>query len=199
MQSSWKLLSRGWALSAREHKICRVRKQKSQKFSEIQYVLVNLYVQQQYLLAKLLLISSRARPTGTQISWGQMTFYNSAISNRLMEWRTRTPEVQNTLNIGQFWFGIICWSNLYIVTFEKTGSPLTIMLSSHIFSPNPRNNPPWECSRRADFCAQTQIRDDFESAPSPSGSLRLHDEQNRTRGKTAMMMMLQWVFRQKKK
>ena len=138
---------------------------------------MNLYVQQQYLLAKLLLISSRARPTSTQISWGQMTFYNSAISNMLMEWRTRTPEVQNTLNIGQIWFGMRCWSNLYMVTFEKTGSPLTIMLSSHIFSPNPRNNPPWECSRRADFCAQTQIRDDFESAPAlplhPRASLAL--------------------------
>ena len=73
-----------------------------------------------------------------------MTFYNSAISNRLMEWRTRTPEVQNTLNIRQIWLGIRCWFNLYMVTFEKTGSPLTIMLSSHIFSPNPRNNPPWE-------------------------------------------------------
>lgn len=155
--------------------------QMSRNLSEI---LLSLHEQQQYLLAKLLLISSRARPTSTQISWGQMTFYNSAISNRLMEWRTRTPEVQNTLNIWQIWFGIRRWSNLYIVTFEKTGSPLTIMLSSHIFSPNPRSNPPWECSRRADFCAQTQIRDDFESAPalplhpplSLPLTLRLHEE-----------------------
>ena len=84
--------------------------QMSRNLSEI---LLNLNVQQQYLLAKLLLISSRARPTSTQISWGQMTFYNSAISNRLMEWRTRTPEVQNTLNIWQISLaldvvGLIC-------------------------------------------------------------------------------------------
>ena len=72
MQCSWKFLTKGLALSVTLqqgegtqslHSYAQV-----QKFSEI---LVGIFAQQQYLLAKLLLISSRARPTSTQISWGQ--------------------------------------------------------------------------------------------------------------------------------
>ena len=80
---------------------------------------MNLYVQQQYLLAKLLLISSRARPTSAKIFWGQnddlLQLGNFEYANGM----TYTRGVKCT------WFGV--GINLYLVTFEKK----QVLFTSH--------------------------------------------------------------------